>query len=484
MELLLRRTCCARPDSVFEDPGSFDHSDNVYEDPILKIFKANSVSDEYLDSALKDLGDNAFENTDHLTDGSNSVFEESFDSDELVDLGAVDEVVRNAIALASPNYNISKWLMDDPQSAGRTSVQGGQSAHGGQGHVPATNHMSAVNERITSTASQLAQSANQYAAPANQFAADFSQSAAPQLYTSSPIQQGPPIAKSRTSQMPKERLPRPEGVFEPIEARQAEQSFQSAMSPIKPPRSAGDKRLLVKVIKASGLGPKETGQVEPVCLLLLDDPVQNYSTSAVKNTINPFWDEHFLFDVTNETRELRLEVYDRAKAPGEEFIGESVIFIDDLRKTPSTRQILALQSKPGYVDSSCGSLTVEFLFMDPSEADLLLDISAAASNQISPKRRIETGRTITPGGTVVTTTTTTTEKSPFASQDPGLDGSPHLVQKHHVNADYSSSECSGGRTSPFVLTNDNSSMSASSGNINILTVFPPDKLLKDLESYY
>ncbi|XP_050417349.1 uncharacterized protein LOC126830900 isoform X7 [Patella vulgata] len=350
------------------------------------------------------------------------------DQKELVDLGVVDEVVRNAIILASPTYNITDWMMTDPQAAGTApaNAQGGQNARGGQGQARTANQMTSGSNQLASTTNQMTSAANQYAGSANQFASDISNEVF--LASSSPYQQSAPVAKPR-SQPTKERLPRPEAVFEPIEARQFEPTFQAAsVTPAKPPRTAGEKRLLVKVIKASGLASKETGTVEPVCLLLLDDPVQNYSTSAVKNTINPFWDEHFLFDVTQDTRELRLEVYDRAKSPGEEFIGESIVYIDDLRKTPSTRQILALQSRPGFLDNSCGALTVEFLFMDPSEADLLLDISAAASNQISPKRRIETGRTVTPGGTVVTTTRTTTEKSPYGNQDPGLDGPSPILQ--------------------------------------------------------
>ncbi|KAK6173984.1 hypothetical protein SNE40_017346 [Patella caerulea] len=350
------------------------------------------------------------------------------DQKELVDLGVVDEVVRNAIILASPTYNITDWMMTDPQAAGTApaNAQGGQNARGGQGQARTANQMTSGSNQLASTINQTTSAANQYAGSANQFASDISNEVF--LASSSPHQQSAPVAKPR-SQPTKERLPRPEAVFEPIEARQFDPTFQAAsVTPAKPPRTAGEKRLLVKVIKASGLASKETGTVEPVCLLLLDDPVQNYSTSAVKNTINPFWDEHFLFDVTQDTRELRLEVYDRAKSPGEEFIGESIVYIDDLRKTPSTRQILALQSRPGFLDNSCGALTVEFLFMDPSEADLLLDISAAASNQISPKRRIETGRTVTPGGTVVTTTRTTTEKSPYGNQDPGLDGPSPILQ--------------------------------------------------------
>lgn len=60
--------------------------------------------------------------------------------------------------------------------------------------------------------------------------------------------------------------------------------------------------------------------------------------------------------------------------------------------------------------------------MDPSEADLLLDsMTTTANNQLSPRRRIEVARTVTPGGTVVTKTTTTTQRPQYGRHDPGLD---------------------------------------------------------------
>ena len=44
---------------------------------------------------------------------------------------------------------------------------------------------------------------------------------------------------------------------------------------------------------------------------------------------------------------------------GEEYIGESTIFIEDLKRTPSSRQILRLQTQPGSFDYSTGTLTAE-----------------------------------------------------------------------------------------------------------------------------
>lgn len=54
-----------------------------------------------------------------------------------------------------------------------------------------------------------------------------------------------------------------------------------------------DKRLLVKVIRASQLGAQQ-GCQEPFCIVEMDDPPQKNQTSIKKETNSPFWDEHFL----------------------------------------------------------------------------------------------------------------------------------------------------------------------------------------------
>ena len=36
------------------------------------------------------------------------------------------------------------------------------------------------------------------------------------------------------------------------------------------------------------------GCSDPYCAVYMDDPPQKHTTSVVKSTMNPFWDEHFL----------------------------------------------------------------------------------------------------------------------------------------------------------------------------------------------
>ncbi|KAH9638135.1 hypothetical protein HF086_014314 [Spodoptera exigua] len=68
----------------------------------------------------------------------------------------------------------------------------------------------------------------------------------------------------------------------------------------------GDKRLLVKLVCAKDLGGK-AGCVAPYCVVEMDEPPQKNQTAFKKDTINPQWEEHFLFDLSPQTAELLFE---------------------------------------------------------------------------------------------------------------------------------------------------------------------------------
>lgn len=55
----------------------------------------------------------------------------------------------------------------------------------------------------------------------------------------------------------------------------------------------GERRLLVKVVRATDLGGQQ-GAKEPYCVVELDEPPQKNQTAIKKDTRNPLWDEAFL----------------------------------------------------------------------------------------------------------------------------------------------------------------------------------------------
>ncbi|XP_022107445.1 phospholipid transfer protein C2CD2L-like isoform X3 [Acanthaster planci] len=220
-----------------------------------------------------------------------------------------------------------------------------------------------------------------------------------------------------------------------------------------------DRRLLVKVIKANGLRERDgTSASDPYCVVTIDQPSQKHKTNIIRNTVNPFWDEHFLFELNNYSSELRFEVFDRDRMLRDEFLGEAVICLDSLERNPSSRQIIPLQGRLSESDNIKGSLTVEFvfslspeetesemlkrfvycppelspepspkerflfpgdrgweaderfLFMEPADQVWMDTSGYKPRQQASPTKRVETQRTVAPDGTIITTVTTTTAR--------------------------------------------------------------------------
>ncbi|KAF9413524.1 hypothetical protein HW555_008273 [Spodoptera exigua] len=60
---------------------------------------------------------------------------------------------------------------------------------------------------------------------------------------------------------------------------------------------------------------RKAGCVAPYCVVEMDEPPQKNQTAFKKDTINPQWEEHFLFDLSPQTAELLFEVYDRTGPP-------------------------------------------------------------------------------------------------------------------------------------------------------------------------
>ncbi|XP_060856072.1 uncharacterized protein LOC132933811 isoform X2 [Metopolophium dirhodum] len=128
----------------------------------------------------------------------------------------------------------------------------------------------------------------------------------------------------------------------------------------------GEKRLMVKVIKAIGLGLKQ-GCYEPYCVIEVDDPFQKKQTSTKKNTSSPQWNENFMFTLNRTTEEILFEVYDCNPNGGNQFMGLAIVSVEELLVNPYQRQVLSLQSRPYQDDSVSGTLTLEFIFIEDEE---------------------------------------------------------------------------------------------------------------------
>ncbi|XP_045208200.1 phospholipid transfer protein C2CD2L-like isoform X4 [Mercenaria mercenaria] len=300
------------------------------------------------------------------------------DPSDMVDVGVVQEVVRNTICLTSTTLNLSEWI-SQPAERDTIPVQRQRSTEMGR---------SSENLQHPGSAPQSPRHVAQVAPEV------FEPKEVPQTQTSAfhvPTLQTP-------TKIPQQR---------PTQAK-----------------GPGDKRVLVKVIKASGL-KQNAGAVDPYCVMHVDTPPQTEVTNTVRSTYNPFWDEQFYFDLNKDSQEIRFEVLDKSRPQNDNFLGEAVVYCEDLARNPSSRQIIPLQGRLGVGEFVSGSVTVEFLYMSASDV----------TN--TPRRTIETSKSMTPGGTLVTTTTTTTQRPQNSRYDTATDGSPSYIEKRTF--DYNSS---------------------------------------------
>ncbi|XP_037069486.1 uncharacterized protein LOC119090852 isoform X2 [Pollicipes pollicipes] len=158
------------------------------------------------------------------------------------------------------------------------------------------------------------------------------------------------------------------------------------------------RRLLVKVLKAAGLGATK-GCKEPYCVVEMDEPAQKFQTETRLDTDHPFWDEAFIFDLSPNTGELLFEVFDKQKPRDTNFLGLGIVGIEELLINPSQRQIIPLLSRPYEEDPVSGSLTVEFLFVDED--------GSPVEEGALPHRVTQTSERLLTSGEVLQTTRTT-----------------------------------------------------------------------------
>lgn len=173
-----------------------------------------------------------------------------------------------------------------------------------------------------------------------------------------------------------------------------------AVSPPKPPR-AHDWKLLVKNIRVTyNEEENAAGSINPLLMLQLDDPSQKFSTSVLKNTTNPAWDQPFIFELNGRSKELKIQLINDGQPQECSFLGQVLVPFDLVKKHPKGERTFALMTK----DVVTGSLTTEFTYLEPSELRSWQPPTPAST------KRVEMDRTVMPCGTVVTTITAVKSK--------------------------------------------------------------------------
>ncbi|XP_039225092.1 C2 domain-containing protein 2 isoform X2 [Crotalus tigris] len=174
-------------------------------------------------------------------------------------------------------------------------------------------------------------------------------------------------------------------------------------SPPKPPR-AHELKLLMKNIKVTLTNHNIAGIINPICVVQLNDPLQKCCTSFANYPMDLSWKEEFIFELNAKSKELQINIVENGELDGNSSVSASVP-LDLFRKQPSGLQSFALNSQFSNNSSAIGSVSAEFLYMEPSEAKSL-QVPAKL-----PVAKVEKDRTVMPCGTVVTTVTAVKAKT-------------------------------------------------------------------------
>ncbi|XP_066475435.1 C2 domain-containing protein 2 [Tiliqua scincoides] len=168
-------------------------------------------------------------------------------------------------------------------------------------------------------------------------------------------------------------------------------------SPPKPPR-AHELKLLMRNIKATLTNQCIKGQINPVCIMELNDPFQKFSSSVANNPMDLSWKEEFIFELNAKSKDLQVRIVENGDLDSD-FLALATVPLDLFRKAPSGHRRFALNSQFNSSSPVVGSLFAEFLYIEPSESRY---------SQTPPKlpvAKVEKDRTVMPCGTVITTVT-------------------------------------------------------------------------------
>ncbi|XP_017146930.1 uncharacterized protein LOC108158777 isoform X7 [Drosophila miranda] len=121
------------------------------------------------------------------------------------------------------------------------------------------------------------------------------------------------------------------------------------------------RRLLVKIVKGEGLRDAH----DPYVVIEMDEPAQKNQTGTQRGS-RPYWDEHFLFELSPQSAEILFEVYDHPVIASDppKFLGLGLVGIDELAVGPASTQLLQLQPRPYETQPVAGAITVDFVFIE------------------------------------------------------------------------------------------------------------------------
>ncbi|XP_078282660.1 phospholipid transfer protein C2CD2L isoform X2 [Rhinoraja longicauda] len=201
--------------------------------------------------------------------------------------------------------------------------------------------------------------------------------------------------------------------------------------PSKVALNAGGK-LVIRQLKANISRVEEAGCGELCCVLELDSPSQMKRTRSVMprsqspNSVLK-WNDEVTFELGARSKEMKVKVLEKSELSENVLLGQSVIPLDLSQRSPSGCQTFPLAASPETSTTSAGSVTLELIYMERTDAKAAQS-QVPLQSTVTPTKKIEMERTVMPDGTIVTTVTTIQSRPKFDSKTDSPTRSPSKVE--------------------------------------------------------
>ncbi|KAG8569752.1 hypothetical protein GDO81_014532 [Engystomops pustulosus] len=150
--------------------------------------------------------------------------------------------------------------------------------------------------------------------------------------------------------------------------------------------------------------------VELICDAELDCPSQRKKTRTARihrigETWNVSWSEEMIFDLTPQSKELSLKVWQMVRSADNLLLGHTSVPLRSPEKDLCGKRLYPLTSGTTLAKIAAPSISVEFYIPEGNLPRATLGTPTQRIN-ITPTKKVEMDRTVMPDGTIVTTVTT------------------------------------------------------------------------------
>ncbi|XP_056141218.1 phospholipid transfer protein C2CD2L [Lampris incognitus] len=179
------------------------------------------------------------------------------------------------------------------------------------------------------------------------------------------------------------------------------------------------RRLLLRQLRVTCHKDLWSRPGELCCVLSLDPPTTEKRTHFLpvpSNTAASLeWNKDITLDLGPDTKELRIRLLERSRKREQFLPGHASIALDLPYKSPTGQHVLSVG--PGHGLSPNATITTELLYVESEEPHSSHPVAPLRSS-LTPTKKVDVDRTITPDGTIITTVTTI-QSRPKLDRSPG-----------------------------------------------------------------